>query len=446
MTFGPDTGYLEHLRREARKFKPLPVPGQGIRGGAAAIQSDLDIVTGSILGIEVIVAASGASDDAKAIANYVCDGTNDQVEVQAAIDSLPDEGGTVHWLGRTFNLQGDITMPENIWLVGHEAKIDIANTAHIYFNPAQDLAPHTAYATNAFTGFEVTRSVGGTNAEVLSTNNNTNMGRLLVYGNWFHDIDCGGLISPSDDGGSWMGADVFYNDFYNINLRAVGAGVTYQGLMGIGESPGRAIKGIFAFNRVNQITRTAAAGAEFYILVGNTDTNYDLGMIGNHITNITQLNGLTGGQGTGNAWQAHNMVDDVMQAGDHSNMVGVSLSLPVYEVVPLSWPDDILVLTGKHRIYFPHAATLVSVRAALGTAPTGSAATFDLKKNGTSVMATPTTISIADGTNVSSKAVPTTTAIADGDYITVDITGVGSTTAGADLTVTVEYRRDETAT
>lgn len=441
MTFGPDTGYLEHLRREARKFKPLPVPGQGIRGGAAAIQSDLDIVTGSILGIEVIVAASGASDDAKAIANYVCDGTNDQVEVQAAIDSLPDEGGTVHWLGRTFSITGDVTVPENIWLVGHEAKIDIGNTASIFFNPAQDAAPNTAYATNAFTGFEVTRSTGGTNAPVLASSN-ANIGRLLVYGNWFHNIDCGGLVTPTDTSTSWMGADVFYNDINAINLRALAAsGVTQQGLVGTGNDSGRAMKGIVAFNRINNITRTAQADATFYLVVGSSDAGYDLGLIGNHITTLTNV-----GLVEGSAWQAHNMLDDVMQAGEHSNMVGVSLSLPVYEVVPLSWPDDILVLTGKHRIYFPHAATLVSVRAALGTAPTGSAATFDLKKNGTSVMATPTTISIAAGANVSGKEVPTTTAIADGDYITVDITGVGSTTAGADLTVTVEYRRDETAT
>lgn len=46
--------------------------------------------------VTLTVAASNASDGSKGRADYVCDGTNDEVEIQAAIDALPVSGGIVH--------------------------------------------------------------------------------------------------------------------------------------------------------------------------------------------------------------------------------------------------------------------------------------------------------------------------------------------------------------
>jgi hypothetical protein len=43
-----------------------------------------------------VVAASDAPAHVKKQADYVCDGTDDQVEIQAAIDALPTGGGIVH--------------------------------------------------------------------------------------------------------------------------------------------------------------------------------------------------------------------------------------------------------------------------------------------------------------------------------------------------------------
>jgi hypothetical protein len=43
-----------------------------------------------------VVAASNAPDHVKRQADYICDGIDDQVEIQAAIDALPATGGTVH--------------------------------------------------------------------------------------------------------------------------------------------------------------------------------------------------------------------------------------------------------------------------------------------------------------------------------------------------------------
>ncbi len=50
------------------------------------------------------IAASDSSAKSKAQADYVCDGVNDQIKIQAAIDTLPTVGGTVKLLEGTYNL------------------------------------------------------------------------------------------------------------------------------------------------------------------------------------------------------------------------------------------------------------------------------------------------------------------------------------------------------
>src|SRR5690554_3352234 len=61
-------------------------------------------VTGPI----IIVAASDSSAASKDGADYVCDGIDDQYEIQAAIDALPASGGTVQLTEGTFNCAGSV--------------------------------------------------------------------------------------------------------------------------------------------------------------------------------------------------------------------------------------------------------------------------------------------------------------------------------------------------
>ena len=65
-----------------------------------------------------VVAASDASNESKARADYICDGTADDVEIQAAIDSLPAVGGKVYLTEGTFNTVAKILLPDNTWLQG----------------------------------------------------------------------------------------------------------------------------------------------------------------------------------------------------------------------------------------------------------------------------------------------------------------------------------------
>ena len=111
------------------------------------------------------------------------------------------------------------------------------------------------------------------------------------------------------------------------------------------------------------------------------------------------------------------------------------------QMASFSQPGTLLVLVGKSRFRFPAASTIVDVTMAVNTAPTGAAIICDIDTNGTTIFTTqanrPT---IAAGANATAAAaIPDVTAYAAGDYITVDIDQVGSSVAGADLSVFIRY-------
>ncbi|MBN1787536.1 MAG: right-handed parallel beta-helix repeat-containing protein [Sedimentisphaerales bacterium] len=65
-----------------------------------------------------LVAASNAHPTVKQIADYVCDGTADQVEIQAAMDILPALGGKVVLSEGVFTTAAKIEIPSYVWLQG----------------------------------------------------------------------------------------------------------------------------------------------------------------------------------------------------------------------------------------------------------------------------------------------------------------------------------------
>ena len=64
----------------------------------------------------LVVAASNSLDPSRA--DYQCDGVDDQIEIQAAIDALPAIGGEVNLLEGTYSINDPILMPSNSSLVG----------------------------------------------------------------------------------------------------------------------------------------------------------------------------------------------------------------------------------------------------------------------------------------------------------------------------------------
>jgi hypothetical protein len=86
----------------------------------------------------------------------------------------------------------------------------------------------------------------------------------------------------------------------------------------------------------------------------------------------------------------------------------------------------------------PYAMALASIRASVTTAPTGSTLIINIKENGTTVFSTLLSIDATEktSTTAATHAVLSDTSLADDAEITIEITQIGTTVAGAGLKVT----------
>ena len=117
------------------------------------------------------------------------------------------------------------------------------------------------------------------------------------------------------------------------------------------------------------------------------------------------------------------------------------LAVPI-EAYTFSVTGAVAVATGRSRIYLEGDYVVESVRSAVNTPPTGAALVVDVNKNGITIYTDQAKRpGIAAGTNSATGNNPDVTSLVAGDYLTVDVDQVGSTAAGADLTVTVRVRR-----
>ncbi len=115
-----------------------------------------------------VVAAYNSIDNENA--DFVCDGTNDHVEIQQAIDNLPSGGGSVYLREGTYDIGATITLNNNVALIGAGAGtwLYLANNVdddviygtgldnllvadlRIYGNGANNTGGHGIYILNAW--------------------------------------------------------------------------------------------------------------------------------------------------------------------------------------------------------------------------------------------------------------------------------------------------------
>lgn len=122
---------------------------------------------------------------------------------------------------------------------------------------------------------------------------------------------------------------------------------------------------------------------------------------------------------------------DVSELNDSSNLLSAAGATNYY--LQLSQSGNLTVTTGTKRWYAPADLTISNVVARVGTAPSGSALVTTLKRNGVSN----SIVTISSGASSASNA--TSISVSEGDYLTVDITAVGSSTAGSDLGLNITY-------
>lgn len=97
-------------------------PSKILLTGGAEVQGLLpaSMIDGAVGGsTTILIAGPDASAEAQAMANYVCDGTNDEVEFQSAVDDVDALGGVIEVAG-TLEFQDvvDITTPFNVVIRG----------------------------------------------------------------------------------------------------------------------------------------------------------------------------------------------------------------------------------------------------------------------------------------------------------------------------------------
>lgn len=95
--------------------------------------------------------------------------------------------------------------------------------------------------------------------------------------------------------------------------------------------------------------------------------------------------------------------------------------------------------TGTMRIYNQTGRTLSisKLHASAGTAPSGADIVLQVRYDGSGDVGSPVTV--ASGANTGSQTLGSAYSWADGHYLTLNITQVGSSTAGSDLAVVVVY-------
>jgi hypothetical protein len=118
--------------------------------------------------------------------------------------------------------------------------------------------------------------------------------------------------------------------------------------------------------------------------------------------------------------------------GSHSNAkVTTTLSFAVVGTLAVGTDKAPTILA-------PCTLTIVKVKLVVKTAPTGAAIIVDVNKNGTTIFTTQgNRPQIAAGATTGDSGTPDVTALAEGDKLTIDVDQIGSTIAGADLTVEV---------
>jgi hypothetical protein len=110
------------------------------------------------------------------------------------------------------------------------------------------------------------------------------------------------------------------------------------------------------------------------------------------------------------------------------------------DVFVFSEAGDATVRTGNRRLYLQRPIKVLEIEASVGTAPTDASLIVDVNVNGETIFATPADRpTIAASGFVDSAGALSRDTLVGGEYLTMDIDQIGSTIAGADLTVVIRY-------
>lgn len=164
----------------------------------------------------LVVAASDAHANSIAIADYICDGTADEVQIQAALDALPAAGGRVALTEGEFSISataanGKITLPSNCILEGRGKGISILKLAD-----GGAVANEMIIANN-------NRNGGNNNITIKNLTLDGNVDNQAAASGWF-GIVSSVLVGPVPTGGFVLD----HVEIKNVSQGVGGSGVLFQ--------------------------------------------------------------------------------------------------------------------------------------------------------------------------------------------------------------------------
>lgn len=259
---------------------------------------------------------------------------------------------------------------------------------------------------------------------------------------------------------AWMNFSALYNVYFQNGFGGRYVWAHYQTTGPELGSQGDATSGVTTYNsydlKLNSSRWTGSAAANDQITLratrtGTSDNDVDLSVIDGGIyvepggtAAIDRVSERiargTDSSPTARITQWVNRAKNTELAAVDQN--GLVISDSVVEVYVFTRSGTLVTETGKSRIYLEGSYTLLTARAAVNTAPTGASILVDVNKNGSTIYGTQAnrpTISASGFSGSGGSASGGT--FSSGDYIQVDIDQVGSTIAGADLTVTLRLKR-----
>ena len=113
-----------------------------------------------------------------------------------------------------------------------------------------------------------------------------------------------------------------------------------------------------------------------------------------------------------------------------------------YTIIPFSVYGNLATFVGDFKIYndSPSNKTIYSVRSSVGIAPGGTPVIVDILNSGSTIFtSTKCNINVASLTSGSVTGFNSLATVTPGQYLTMSITQVGTTTAGADLLAQVTW-------
>ena len=482
---------VDYLLREFRKLPKKAGAAGGSTSGTTATSFGMPTI---------YVAAYNARDEVKAVADFVCDGDADEVEINAALamlddwDPVSELGGVVQLSAGNFNCDDRIYQQATstaIWLRGMGINATQIETwaeppseqeafvaIYAYYSQVTDLAiwvSEEGYRSSLLIDPPSNSWGMVRNCDIYWDENlTTDLYAILDVGDNIHVYDCeiwGGNAGPANTSSGIAIATGVFGGIISGNFISgqAGANLSYGIRVSLNNTGWRLVNNtIRAVAQRGIILGPGSGHVNDCLVFGNL---LEQGLeLGNANVDGTRIGGNTGTITDGGAVNTVNMDNDALGAGDVSPLTtkgdlwgydtadnrlpvggtnGHILTEDSTQALGIKWaanvkekdfsqPGLLTIGSGTVKYFTQTDRTITGIFAMVSGAPVTSPAIFDVNMDGSTTIFTTQSNrpTIAAAAFLSTVTVPDITAWDAGSYLLIDVDAANSAT---DLIVVVQY-------